>query len=106
MRRVPMQLSASAAWGRGRVPPVRGFIRRWQGSDQRLARFDSAGTYSTKREAPQAIDDAYGRRERVDTLGDYFKRWPQLHPHAARTQATNEHRRLGPHAGSRWKDRT
>jgi len=68
MRRVPMQLSAPDALGRGRVPPVRGFIRRWQGSDQRLARFDSAGTYSTKREAPQAIDDAYGRRERVDTL--------------------------------------
>ena len=64
-----------------------------------LARFTNAqgrrkstGTYSTKREAQQAIDDAYGRRERVDTLGDYFKRWPQLHPRAARTQATNEHR--------------
>lgn len=64
-----------------------------------LARFTNAqgrrkstGTYSTKREAQQAIDEAYGRRERVDTLGDYFKRWPQLHPRAARTQATNEHR--------------
>ncbi len=52
----------------------------------------SAGTFVTKREAQTAIDAAYGQRERADTVGAYFERWPQLYPRAARTQATNEHR--------------
>lgn len=52
----------------------------------------SAGTFKRKSDAQHAIDTAYERPLRLDTVGSYFKQWPRLHPRAQRTQATNEHR--------------
>jgi integrase len=52
----------------------------------------SAGTFKRKSDAQHAIDTAYERPLRLDTVGSYFKQWPRLHPRAPRTQATNEHR--------------
>ncbi|MFN8160886.1 MAG: site-specific integrase [Solirubrobacterales bacterium] len=53
---------------------------------------DGKGTFARKREAQRAIDEAYERSDRPDTLGDYFTIWPKRHPRSARTDATNEHR--------------
>jgi integrase len=50
------------------------------------------GTFSLKREAQQAIDEAYGLSDRPDTLGEYFATWPTHHPRSERTNETNEHR--------------
>jgi integrase len=50
------------------------------------------GTFTLKREAQQAIDEAYGLSDRPDTLGEYFATWPTRHPRSERTNATNEHR--------------
>ena len=52
----------------------------------------SAGTFALKRDAQDAIDRAYGRGERIESVGGYFARWPRFHPRAERTQQTNEHR--------------
>jgi integrase len=52
----------------------------------------SAGTFKRKGDAQHAIDIAYERPLRLDTVGSYFKQWPRLHPRAPRTQDTNEHR--------------
>ncbi|MET0513374.1 MAG: site-specific integrase [Thermoleophilaceae bacterium] len=52
----------------------------------------SAGTFGLKRDAQAAIDRAYGRAERIETVGGYFTHWPRFHPRADRTQRTNEHR--------------
>jgi hypothetical protein len=38
------------------------------------------GTFTLKREAQQAIDEAYGLSDRPDTLGEYFATWPIRHP--------------------------
>jgi hypothetical protein len=50
------------------------------------------GTFVLKREAQQAIDEAYGLSDRPDTLGEYFATWPTQHPRSERTNETNEHR--------------
>jgi integrase len=50
------------------------------------------GTFALKREAQQAIDEAYGLSDRPDTLGEYFATWPTNHPRSERTNETNEHR--------------
>jgi integrase len=50
------------------------------------------GTFALKREAQQAIDEAYGLSDRPDTLGEYFATWTTHHPRSERTNATNEHR--------------
>jgi integrase len=50
------------------------------------------GTFALKREAQQAIDEAYGLSARPDTLGEYFSTWTTQHPRSERTNATNEHR--------------
>jgi integrase len=50
------------------------------------------GTFALKREAQQAIDEAYGLSDRPDTLGEYFATWPTHHPRSERTNETNEHR--------------
>jgi hypothetical protein len=50
------------------------------------------GTFLLKREAQQAIDEAYGLSDRPDTLGEYFATWPTHHPRSERTNETNEHR--------------
>jgi|HubBroStandDraft_6_1064221.scaffolds.fasta_scaffold206195_2 integrase len=52
----------------------------------------SAGTYLLKREAQEAIDDAYGRVSTPHTIGAYFETWPTLHPRSDRTNETNEGR--------------
>ena len=52
----------------------------------------SAGTFKLKREAQQAIDDAYERPSVVDTVGAYFETWTERHPRGTRTNATNQHR--------------
>jgi hypothetical protein len=38
------------------------------------------GTFALKREAQQAIDEAYGLSDRPDTLGEYFATWPTPPP--------------------------
>jgi integrase len=50
------------------------------------------GTFALKREAQEAIDEAYGLSDRPDTLGEYFATWTTQHPRSERTNATNEHR--------------
>jgi integrase len=50
------------------------------------------GTFLLKREAQQAIDEAYGLSDRPDTLGEYFATWLTNHPRSERTNETNEHR--------------
>jgi integrase len=50
------------------------------------------GTFALKREAQQAIDEAYGLSDRPDTLGEYFATWSTHHPRSDRTNETNEHR--------------
>jgi len=50
------------------------------------------GTFALKREAQQAIDEAYGLSDRPDTLGEYFATWSTHHPRSERTNETNEHR--------------
>jgi integrase len=50
------------------------------------------GTFTLKREAQRAIDEAYGLSDRPDTLGEYFATWTIRHPRSERTNATNEHR--------------
>lgn len=56
---------------------------RWNGS---------RGTFTRRRDAQQAIDEAYGLSDRPDTVGEYFATWPIRHPRSERTNATNEHR--------------
>jgi integrase len=46
----------------------------------------------TKPDAQAAIDAAYGRAERIENVGGYFRRWPRFHPRTERTQRTHEHR--------------
>jgi integrase len=50
------------------------------------------GTFTLKREAQEAIDEAYGLSARPDTLGEYFSTWTTHHPRSERTNETNEHR--------------
>jgi hypothetical protein len=50
------------------------------------------GTFDLKREAQQAIDEAYGLSDRPDTVGEYLATWTTRHPRSERTNATNEHR--------------
>ena len=52
----------------------------------------SAGTFKLKREAQEAIDDAYGRVDSSYTVGAYLTTWLSRHPRSERTNATNQHR--------------
>jgi integrase len=70
------------------------WVARYTGSDgkYRIAKprwNRGKGTFLLKREAQQAIDEAYGLSDRPDTLGEYFATWPTNHP---RSERTNEHR--------------
>jgi hypothetical protein len=60
----------------------------------RLGQRKSAGTYSRKHEAQDAIDAAYGAQERgfPETLGAYAESWTKRHPRAKRTNTTNDSR--------------
>jgi integrase len=73
------------------------WVARYTGRDgkRRVARprwNKGKGTFALKREAQQAIDEAYGLSDRPDTLGEYFATWPTHHPRSERTNETNEHR--------------
>jgi len=73
------------------------WVARYTGSDgkYRIAKprwNRGKGTFRLKREAQQAIDEAYGLSDRPDTLGEYFATWPTQHPRSERTNETNEHR--------------
>jgi integrase len=50
------------------------------------------GTFSRKRDAQRAIEEAYGIPDDPKTLGAYFETWIARHPRAERTNATYEHR--------------
>ncbi len=73
------------------------WVARYTGSDgkRRIAKprwNRGKGTFLLKREAQQAIDEAYGISDRPDTLGQYFSTWTTNHPRSERTNETNEHR--------------
>jgi integrase len=73
------------------------WVARYTGSDgkYRIAKprwNRGKGTFLLKREAQQAIDEAYGLSDRPDTLGEYFATWSTHHPRSERTNETNEHR--------------
>lgn len=73
------------------------WVARYTGSDgkRRIAKprwNRGKGTFLLKREAQQAIDEAYGLSDRPDTLGEYFSTWTTHHPRSERTNETNEHR--------------
>jgi integrase-like protein len=50
------------------------------------------GTFSRRRDAQHAIEEAYGLSAEVRSLGEYFATWLERHPRAARTNATYTHR--------------
>lgn len=55
---------------------------------------DTAGTFDLKREAQEAIDQAYDDAQRgaPETLGAYAETWTARRPRAQRTNDTNDHR--------------
>ena len=65
------------------------WVARYTGPDDRRR---SAGTFKTKREAQDAIDDAYGRPSARDTVGQYATDWTARHPRSERTDKTNRGR--------------
>jgi integrase len=52
----------------------------------------SAGNYPLKREAQDAINNAYGRPDVRDTVGAYHETWSERYPRAERTNKTNNER--------------
>jgi integrase len=65
---------------------------RWQALIAKPIWNGRKGTFTLKREAQRAIDEAYGLSDRFDTLGEYFATWTTHHPRSERTNETNEHR--------------
>ncbi len=73
------------------------WVARYTGRDgrRRIAKpiwNDGNGTFDRKREAQRAIDEAYERSDRPETVGQFFKTWTDRFPRSERTNATNEHR--------------
>ena len=50
------------------------------------------GSFSRKRDAQRAIEEAYGIPDDQRTLRDYFSDWTDRYPRSERTNATNHHR--------------
>lgn len=50
------------------------------------------GTFTRRRDAQRAIEEAYGLPADLRSLGDYFATWLERHPRAERTNATYEQR--------------
>ena len=50
------------------------------------------GTFSRRRDAQRAIEEAYGLPAELQSLGEYFATWLERYPRAARTNGTYEHR--------------
>jgi integrase len=73
------------------------WVARYTGRDgrRRIAKpawNDGKGTFDRKREAQRAIDEAYERSDRPETVGQFFRTWTDRFPRSERTNATNEHR--------------
>jgi hypothetical protein len=73
------------------------WVARYTGRDgrRRIAKpiwNGGKGTFDRKREAQQAIDEAYERSDRAETVGQFFATWTDRFPRSDRTNATNEHR--------------
>jgi integrase len=54
----------------------------------------SAGTFPLRKEAVEAIEEAYGKPERWDTFGAYAATWIERHPRSERTNETASRPRL------------
>lgn len=54
----------------------------------------SAGTFPRKREAADAIEEAYGQPDRFDTFGAYAATWIERHPRSERTNRSASSPRL------------
>ena len=65
------------------------WVARYTGADGRRR---SAGTFKTRREAQDAIDQAYGRPVERDTVGQYAADWARRYPRSKRTDKTNNGR--------------
>ena len=65
------------------------WVARYTGPDGKRR---SAGTFSLKRQARDAINDAYETPASAETVGAYLERWIARHPRSDRTNRTNEHR--------------
>jgi hypothetical protein len=65
------------------------WVARYTGPDGRRR---SAGTFSLKRQAQDAIDRAYETPTTAQTVGDYLERWVPRYPRSERTNRTNVHR--------------
>ena len=50
------------------------------------------GTFTRRRDAQRAIEEAYGLPADLRSLGDYFATWLERRPRAERTNATYEQR--------------
>ena len=50
------------------------------------------GSFTRKRDAQRAIEEAYGIPDDQRTLRDYFSDWTDRYPRSERTNATNHHR--------------
>lgn len=73
------------------------WVARYTGRDgrRRIAKPNwnrGFGTFSTRREAQRAIDEAYGVPDNPETLGEYLDGWLERYPRAERTNATYLHR--------------
>jgi integrase len=73
------------------------WVARYTGRDgrRRIAKptwNDGKGTFDRKHEAQRAIDEAYERSDRPDTVGQFFGTWTERYPRSERTNATNDHR--------------
>jgi integrase len=73
------------------------WVARYRGADgkRRIAKpawNAGKGTFVLKRDAQQAIDEAYAAPDRADTLGEYFDSWIERYPRSERTNATNKGR--------------
>lgn len=73
------------------------WIARYTGRDGRRRIAKPAwnrgrGTFTRKRDAQRAINEAYEIPTQAATVGAYFETWTQRYPRSDRTNATNEHR--------------
>ncbi len=65
------------------------WVARYTGPDRKRR---SAGTFKLQRDAQDAIDGAYERPERQDTMAGYLPRWLEEHAVSERTMRTNRGR--------------
>ncbi len=85
MSREHRETPVKRVYANGRVR----WLARYTDSDGKRC---SAGTYDLKKDAQNAIDMAYGRPVKRDTVGAYFDTWMSRYPRSKRTNDTNEYR--------------